>query len=318
MAMQATAEAADATTGETADRVEATTGKIVDRAGAMTGKTVDRAGATTGRTVDRAEATTGKTVDGAEATTGKTVDGAEAMTGKTVDRAGATTGRTADRAEVAKFDALAAAWWEPRGPMAMLHAMNDARIGWVRERATLNGARVLDVGCGAGLASEALARAGAAVTGVDAAAEVIAAARAHAAAGGLAIDYLVGGPEDIGGEYDVVVAFEVIEHVDDHAAFLGALAARLKPGGRLFLSTLNRNPVSWLVAKFGAEYVARLLPVGTHDWKKFVKPAELNQALRGAGLRMVDISGMAPDVVRGGWRTGMGVGVNYLVEAVRG
>ena len=225
---------------------------------------------------------------------------------------------TARADEIAKFDALAADWWKPDGPMAMLHKMNDARIGWVRARAALAGAAVLDVGCGAGLAAEAVARAGGVVTGVDAAGEVVAAARAHAAAGGLAIDYRVGGPEDVEGLFDVVVAFEVIEHVDDHASFLGALAARLKPGGRLFMSTLNRNPASWLVAKFGAEYVARLLPVGTHEWKKFVKPAELDRAMRGVGLRMVDISGMGPDVVRGGWRTGGSVGVNYLVEAIRG
>ena len=201
--------------------------------------------------------------------------------------------------------------------MRMLHAMNATRVGWVRERATLAGARLLDVGCGAGLAAEAFARAGATVTGVDAAQAAIAAGRAHAVSGGLQIDYRVGGPEDVVGDFDVVVAFEVIEHVDDHAAFLAALVARLRPDGKLFLSTLNRNPASWVVAKLGAEYLARLLPVGTHDWKKFVKPAELDRAFRGAGLRMVDISGMEPDLVRGGWRTGAGVGVNYVVEAVR-
>jgi len=224
--------------------------------------TADASGAPIGETADRAGAKAGETANHAGAPTGETADHTGAPIGETANRAGTTIGETANRAEVAKFDALAADWWEPRGPMAMLHQMNDARIGWVRARAALDGARVLDVGCGAGLASEAMARAGAMVTGVDAAGEVIAAARAHAAAGGLAIDYRVGGPEDVADPFDVVVAFEVIEHVDDHATFLGALAARLRPGGRLFLSTLNRNPASWFVAKFGAEYVARLLPVG--------------------------------------------------------
>ena len=248
-------------------------------------------------------------------------------------------GGTAIGSEIAKFDRLAARWWDPRGPMAPLHAMNPARMGWITERLArahdrdpgaprpLAGLRVLDVGCGAGLASEALARAGADVTGLDAAAEAIGAARAHAEKAGLSVSYRVGTPEALlatgatgggRGGFDAVLALEVIEHVADRAAFCRHLAALMRPDGRLFLSTLNRTARSLLLAKIGAEYVLRLLPAGTHDWRMFVRPAELGADLRGAGLRIADLAGLSFDVLSGRWRVSRDLGVNYIAMAVRG
>ncbi|GGC59219.1 ubiquinone biosynthesis O-methyltransferase [Siccirubricoccus deserti] len=239
-------------------------------------------------------------------------------------------GGTAVAAEIAKFDRLAERWWDPKGPMAPLHAMNPARMGWIIARlarrhrrdpagaAPLAGLSVLDVGCGAGLASEALARAGAIVTGLDAAGSALGAARAHAAAGGLAITYREGMPEALaaeGASFDAVLALEVIEHVADRPGFCRSLAALAKPGAALFLSTLNRTPRSFLTAKLGAEYLLRLLPVGTHDWRMFVRPAELGAELRAAGLRVADIAGLSMAPLTGRWRVSRDVGVNYLMMA---
>ena len=234
---------------------------------------------------------------------------------------------TAVEAEIQKFGALAARWWDPSGPMKPLHRMNPLRTGWIARRIAkahgrqgddLTGLTLLDVGCGAGLASEAFARMGAQVTGLEAAAEALAAARDHAASGGLAIDYRDGTPEMLAAEgaaFDAVVSLEVIEHVEDRDAFLAALAGLVKPGGQVFLSTLNRTARSFLMAKLGAEYLLRLLPIGTHDWRMFVTPGELGTGLRRAGLTVTDLAGMSMDPLSGRWRESQDLGVNYLVMA---
>ncbi len=236
---------------------------------------------------------------------------------------------TAVETEIRKFGALASRWWDPDGPMKPLHRMNPLRTGWIARRIAaaqgragtdLAGLTLLDVGCGAGLASEAFARMGATVTGLDAAGEALEAARDHAAAGGLDITYRDGMPEVLaaeGARFDAVVALEVIEHVEDRDAFCAALAGLVKPGGQVFLSTLNRTARSFLMAKVGAEYVLRLLPVGTHDWRMFVTPGELGALLRQAGLSVRDLAGMTMDPLTGRWRESRDLGVNYLVEARR-
>lgn len=226
------------------------------------------------------------------------------------------------------FDRLAAQWWDPAGPARPLHAMNPLRCGWIdrRVRARFGGSivspgRILDIGCGGGLAAEALARLGHGVLGLDAATEPVAVARVHAKEAGLSIEYRVGAAEDLvaeGARFPVITALEVIEHVADPAAFLRLLASLLDPDGLLFVSTLNRTARSFAVAKVGAEYVARLLPVGTHDWRRFVTPAELARDGRAAGLRLAGSAGMSFNPARNTWRETRDLGVNYIAVLERG
>lgn len=235
---------------------------------------------------------------------------------------------TIDPNEAAHFGALAADWWNPHGSSAMLHRLNPVRLAYIRERIDahwlgdartlrpLAGKTALDVGCGAGLLAEPLARMGADVTGVDAAPENIAAARAHAAGQGLAIRYQAGELAALPpATFDLVTSMEVVEHVADPAAFIGELAARLAPGGLMILSTPNRTALSKLLLVEGAERVGAV-PRGTHDWDRFLKPEELTAMLDGAGLAVVDRTGLSPSLARG-FKLGGSEALNYLVAARR-
>lgn len=246
-------------------------------------------------------------------------------------RSQAAAGRSVDAAEVEKFARLAARWWDPQGEMGPLHRMNPVRLSFLRAQAVrhfgldgaaltpLAGLRVLDVGCGAGLLAEPLARMGAAVTGLDAAGESLAVARAHAAEGGLTIDYRHASAEDLvaaGEQYDLVTALEVVEHVADVPAFLAACAALVRPGGALALSTINRTPKAFAFAILGAEYLLRKLPRGTHDWRKFLKPSELAAGLRSRGLAVQELAGMVYEPLSDDWRLSRrDLGINYLLWA---
>ena len=223
--------------------------------------------------------------------------------------------------ELDKFNALANRWWDPEGPQKPLHALNPARLGYVRDRTTLRGAHVLDVGCGAGLLSEALAREGAQVTAIDLAPDLIRIAKLHRLESGVEVEYRLTPVEalayEMPGAFDAIVCMEMLEHVPDPGAIIAACATLLKPGGRLFLSTLNRTPAAFALAIVGAEYVARLLPKGTHQYRDFIKPSELGAWLRAADLELEDVSGLIYDPLRHSARVGGRTDVNYLACAVK-
>ena len=243
-----------------------------------------------------------------------------------------TTSPSVDAGEIARFSELAERWWDPAGPMRPLHRLNPPRLLYLRRRLEAEfglderslrpfaGLRLLDVGCGAGLLSEPMARLGAAVTAIDASAEMVEAARLHAAEAGLAIDYRCATAESLaaaGESFDAVVSMEVVEHVADLAAFERALVALTRPGGALVLSTLNRTAKAFALAVVGAEWALRWLPRGTHDWRRFVTPAELRRGLQRAGAELLDVTGLALDLRAGAWRLSSDPSVNYLAAARR-
>jgi 2-polyprenyl-6-hydroxyphenyl methylase/3-demethylubiquinone-9 3-methyltransferase len=221
--------------------------------------------------------------------------------------------------EIARFDAFAARWWDPDGESRPLHDLNPVRLGYIAARANLAGARVADVGCGGGLLSEALARAGAQVTGIDLGEKVIGIAKLHLHESNLDVDYRVQSSADLAAaepaSFDAVCCMELIEHVPDPAALVADLAALVKPGGRLFMSTLNRTPAAFGAAIVGAEYLLRMLPRGTHHYAQFLKPSELGRLLRHAGLELEDVSGLGYNpLARKAWLSRF-TGVNYLLCA---
>jgi 2-polyprenyl-6-hydroxyphenyl methylase/3-demethylubiquinone-9 3-methyltransferase len=225
------------------------------------------------------------------------------------------------QAELDKFNELAHRWWDPQGPQKALHALNPARLGYVADRVALRGARVLDLGCGGGLLSEALAGAGADVTAIDLAPDLLKIARLHGLESGIHVDYRQVSAEALAAEapgaFDAITCMEMLEHVPDPASILRACATLLRPGGRLLVSTLNRTPAAFALAIVGAEYVARLLPKGTHQYRDFIRPSELATWMRTSGLQLEDVSGLVYEPWRNAARLSSRTDVNYLACALK-
>jgi 2-polyprenyl-6-hydroxyphenyl methylase/3-demethylubiquinone-9 3-methyltransferase len=237
---------------------------------------------------------------------------------------------TIDPAEVARFDKIAETWWDPKGPMKVLHKFNPVRLGYIRDEAcrrfgrdprsawSLEGISILDVGCGGGVLSEPLARLGATVTGLDPAPTNISVARLHAERAGVSVDYRNETVEAVVARaetFDMVLAMEVVEHVADRQAFVSACTQAVKPGGSLAMATINRTLRSFASAIVGAEYILGWLPKGTHEWDRFVTPEELTSAIEAAGFRVDDLKGVSYSPLRDNWSLSRDTAVNYMLLA---
>ena len=223
-----------------------------------------------------------------------------------------------DAAEVAKFDALAARWWDPDGEFRPLHEINPLRLDWIRQHADLNGRTVVDIGCGGGILAESMNAAGAVVTGIDMAEGPLAVARLHQIESGANVDYRNSTAEELAatcaGQYDIVTCLEMLEHVPSPAQIIASVHTLLRPGGQAFFSTINRNAKSFVFAIVGAEYVLKLLPAGTHEYRKFIRPSELDSWARDAGLELKASIGMHYNPLTRDYSLGPGLDVNYLMH----
>jgi len=222
-----------------------------------------------------------------------------------------------DHSEIDKFSALAHRWWDPTSEFKPLHAINPLRLGWIQSITNLQGKRILDVGCGGGILAESLSKAGATVTGIDLSTKALKVAELHQLESGTSVRYLTISAEDLAKEesqsYDVVTCMEMLEHVPDPSSVVQACAKLCKPGGHIFFSTLNRNPKSYLFAIIGAEYILQLLPKGTHQYEKFIKPSELAQFTRAAGLEVIELKGMTYNPITQIYRLSSDTDVNYMM-----
>ena len=227
----------------------------------------------------------------------------------------------ADPHEIQKFSDLAHRWWDPTSEFRPLHDINPLRLEWINARVPLADRKAIDIGCGGGILAESMARKGADVTGIDLSEKALKVADLHSLEAGMTMRYELISAEDMAareaGQYDVVTCMEMLEHVPDPAAIVRAAAALCKPGGRVFFSTLNRNPKSYLFAVIGAEYVLRLLPKGTHDYAKFITPAELSQFVRLAGLQLDAMKGMTYNPFTKVYSLGSNTSVNYMVACTK-
>lgn len=225
-----------------------------------------------------------------------------------------------DHAEVSKFEELASRWWDPQSEFKPLHEINPLRLNYIDQRAHITGKRVLDVGCGGGILAESMARRGAVVTGIDAGQAPLTVARLHALESGVQMEYRNITAEALAAEapatFDVVTCMEMLEHVPDPASVITACAQMVKPGGHIFFSTINRTPKGYLFAVIGAEYLLQMLPKGTHDYRKFIRPHEMESWMRAAGLEMLDLSGMSYNLLSRRYNLGNDIKVNYLIHAV--
>ena len=222
-----------------------------------------------------------------------------------------------DQSEIAKFSALAHRWWDKNSEFKPLHAINPLRLGWIKSFVELNGKRALDVGCGGGILAEALAQSGAQTTGIDLSEKALKVAELHALESGAQVNYQAISAESLAltepASFDVVTCMEMLEHVPDPASVVKACATLAKPGATLFFSTLNRNPKSYLFAIIGAEYLLRLLPKGTHDYRKFIMPSELGHFVRDAGLEIIGIKGLSYNPITQIYSLTNDTAVNYLI-----